>query len=87
MQFNVNYLVRVQLTQEGRTYHQKRHVDMFQNLIPYRPPEEDTEGWSRWHLWELMQQFGPGMAMGCPLLFHTVIDLELPNDAPNQEAK
>ena len=24
----------------------------------YIPPKEDTEGWSTWQLWDLMQRFG-----------------------------
>lgn len=61
--FNVNHFVRVKLTDEGRRIHRQRFrklnatVKITSNM-KYSPPVEDSDGWSRWQLWSLMQAFG-----------------------------
>jgi len=61
--FNVNEIVRVRLTEHGRKIHRERYRK-FNSRLPltaknkYTPPREDSEGWSRWQLWALMEIFG-----------------------------
>lgn len=77
---NVNKNVRVKLTDRGREIH-RQNFDKFLALCPgfpyaYRQPEEDADGWSNWHIWELMSEFGNQMHMGMPLPFETTIELD-----------
>jgi hypothetical protein len=59
IEFNVNNYVYVQLTDVGREALRERHNKLFtSSKIEYIPPEEDSDGWSRWHMWELMQVLG-----------------------------
>lgn len=73
---NVNDVVRVKLTAEGRKIHAKAHVDFWATVgqqKKYTPPKEDAEGWSEWQLWSLMDAFGKHLGMGLPLPFETEI--------------
>ena len=79
--FNVNHNVRVKLTDRGREIH-RENFDRFLQLCPafpypYRKPEEDAEGWSKWQMWDLMKEFGSHMNMGTPLPFETSIELDV----------
>lgn len=84
--FNVNEYVWVKLTDYGRECHRKDHDDFVANIrrltgddpkMPYSPPDEDSEGWSRWQGHELMRQFGPHMGIGFgPVPFETTIRLD-----------
>jgi hypothetical protein len=67
IEFNFNDYVRVKLTQHGREVHRQNHDNLFKDnpsVCEYRPPVDNPEGWSRWQIWELMQQFGPHIYMG-----------------------
>lgn len=54
--FNINHVVRVQLTESGRAIH--REVSTINSAYKFRPIVEDAEGWSEWILWVLMRTFG-----------------------------
>ena len=68
--FNVNYEVKVKLTDYGRAVHKEDHRAFWtENRRPdlvasYKPPVEDAEGWSTWQLWGLMEKFGQHMIIG-----------------------
>ena len=79
MKFNINTIVRVRLTPAGRAFHaaqfaiSKIRTD---HGLTYIPPTEDAEGWSKWQLWSLMQEFGSECYAGNPgLPFATVIEI------------
>ena len=82
MRFNINEIVRVQLTEEGRRIHRQNH-DAFMASIPraaqermtYTPPKEDADGWSEWQMWHLMQEFGVWMRMGLKEPFSLTIEI------------
>lgn len=79
MKINLNDIVRVKLTPFGRKVHRENHVALyayFEHLPHYVPPTEDANGWSRWQLWSLMEQFGPYVHFGSVLCFETTIVLE-----------
>ncbi len=79
--FNINGTVRVRLTQAGREEHKRQWSSLMGNNLarasvpPYSPPQEDRTGWSEWQLWDLMQAFGPSMALGAALMFETEIEM------------
>lgn len=78
--FNINHKVRVQLTDAGRAALKKGHADLFGPIAfkhPWTPPEEDAEGWSKWQLWDLMQQLGHRCFMGGPVPFYTTIQIQV----------
>lgn len=93
--FNVNYEVRVKLTDVGRAAHRKNHDKLFafaktrlgaeDDAWKYRAPEEDTEGWSKWQLWVLMKEFGPHITMGMTPPFETAIELIPPVQSEHLE--
>ena len=65
MKFNINNLVKVKLTDQG-----KRIL----GNIPLSLPEEDESGWSEWQLWHLMSVFGNDIYNGCILPFEINIE-------------
>lgn len=79
--FNINDSVRVRLTPHGHNLLRKDWEEMPQQLrevlVEYRPVKEDTEGWSEWQLWELMNTFGKHCHNGCELPFETDIQIPL----------
>lgn len=83
VRFNVNNYVRVRLTETGRRVHREGHEELMrsfpkahEDIRRYRPPEEDSDGWSRWQLWALMAEFGPHTSLGSDPCFETEIELE-----------
>lgn len=88
LKFNTNHFVRVKLTDHGReclVLNYKEQQEQFKKVFPgfnghkYRPPQEDSDGWSKWQLWELMSALGGHMliGMGAPLTFETEIEIIL----------
>ncbi len=78
-EFNINDKVRVKLTDHGRKLLESDHEEFWKNMrIPmvYTPPVEDSEGWSTWQLWNLMQQLGPYIHLSCQVPFETTIEFE-----------
>lgn len=55
MKFNINYYVKVKLTDFGKSIYCKEYK---------RFPEEDSDGWSTFQLWVLMKIFGKHLEMG-----------------------
>ncbi len=68
---NINDRVKVRLTIEGHHVLKNNYEHVFGDTgcLPYEDPDEDEEGWSEWHLWELMSKFGKRTFMGAPQLF------------------
>lgn len=62
--FNINEFVFVQLTNAGREALRRQHFEMFRGKIEYHEPKEDGEGWSKWQLWDLMQNLGSAISLG-----------------------
>jgi hypothetical protein len=76
MDFNINECVSVQLTDHGRAVHAAEHAMLLAKTgasLTYRAPKEDSDGWSRWQLWELMRSFGEHIGMGMEPCFGAVI--------------
>lgn len=73
---NVNDYVLVRLTQHGMEVHRGNHERLFsgvKHVPPYKPPERDQAGWSRFQLWDLMSQFGASTYNGGELCFETEV--------------
>jgi len=80
MRFNINEEVKVRLTVAGHQVYEKhtiaRNVELRKYGIRINLGEEhpeDTNGWSRWQMWELMTIFGPHMGVGSIPMFDTEI--------------
>ena len=78
IKFNMNYNVRVRLTEEGHNILRQNYEELYSNVpealikYPYREKEVDGDGYSEFHLWELMKEFGEHCYMGnMNLPFHT----------------
>jgi hypothetical protein len=84
--FNVNEYVRVKLTEEGRAYHRKWYRTRYP-MLEYRAPDESDDGWSKWQLWSLMQEFGDGIYMGGPMPFSTTIEFAPPSRPTTNEGE
>jgi len=85
MKVNINDMVKVRLTDEGRRLHRANHDEFVNGIktrsgkpitLEYDAPKEDTDGWSRWQLWSLMQEFGHHMSLGRNPPFETEIEVE-----------
>lgn len=91
MDFNINDIVRVKLTDYGRQALASQHAAFWASAgrsepYPYTPPEEDAEGWSEWQLWSLMQDLGHLCHLCGPMPFETTIQLvERKPTAPRPE--
>lgn len=80
-EFNVNHEVLVKLTDHGRKVHRADHHDFNAKYgcnIEYVAPAEDTDGWSKWQLWTLMNEFGPHLSNGCAVPFETTMRIPAP---------
>jgi hypothetical protein len=66
-EFNINETVWVQLTDHGRAILKKVHAE-FPSLTP-----KETNGWSEWQLWCLMESLGYYMGIARPLVMETTI--------------
>lgn len=78
---NLNDHVWVRLTDLGRELHREQHEALRKDvpkLGPYREPQEDAEGFTKWQLWQLMQHFGPAICLGCDPPFDLTIRLTEP---------
>lgn len=78
MKLNINDYVKVKLTAHGKAILKQQHKE-FVAAYPkigykFNLPEE-TDGWSRWQLWSLMETFGSSMGLGCKMPFETIIDI------------
>lgn len=69
---NINDYVYVRLTQRGRDILRANH-DMLPTISEYVPPVEDSQGWSKWQLWVLMQELGIHVKLGFETPFEPLI--------------
>ena len=68
----INDYVYVKLTKVGHTHLQRRHKNKVleygyepgHSSWNYTPPETDEDGYTRYHLWDLMETFGECMVHG-----------------------
>jgi len=79
MKFNVNDSVRVRLTDYGKEILRKE-FDVMHESFPmafkeFALPKEDSEGWSSWQMWSLMETFGKYIRLGGEVPFHTEIEI------------
>jgi hypothetical protein len=68
---NINDIVHVKLTEAGRNYIRSQ-PELWAGL-----PPEDKEGWSRWHMWDLMLTFGRFLVVTEQDPFQTTIKIEV----------
>lgn len=83
MDFDINNLVRVKLTDKGRAVHAADHALFCASegrKLPYTPPKEDSHGYSEWQMWQLMEAFGKYLGNGFDMPFDPVIELAPPTD-------
>lgn len=82
MTFNINDKVKVRLTEHGHSILKSRYDELtsgmpiFKSNYPFQRPEEDSDGWSEWPLWDLMYQFGKHTYDGSGLPFHADIRID-----------
>jgi hypothetical protein len=84
VRFNINEMVRVRLSPEGRLIHRRQHDELrrqYPSIGKYTPPKADAEGYTRWQLWHLMQTFGPSITLGSKPPFEMEMIFEA-TDAP-----
>lgn len=80
--FNINEVVLVKLTEFGKQklreqdeqFEREHRIKVSSSI-----PEEDSEGWSRWQLWDLMNRLGKYNYMGCKPPFDLTIQFEVPS--------
>lgn len=70
-EFNLNSKVRVRLTDYGR---ERLRIDTIR-YCKYTPCKEDSEGWSVWQMWSLMEKLGGYVHMGGQLPFEPTIEI------------
>ncbi len=80
--FNVNSYVRVKLTPHGHKIVRERFRKLNAVLpvtadLRFTPPKEDSDGWSRWQMWSLMETFGAHVGLALPISFETSIEFEV----------
>jgi hypothetical protein len=78
--FNINDLVKVRLTETGRRIHREEHDRLIEAIVgrggkgpEYSPPREDDEGFCSFQLWSLMKMFGDHLSMSNDRPFDTTI--------------
>ena len=65
--FNLNDNVKVKLTEKGLNILRVDHDELrthVPSLREFTPPTVDSEGYSTFQLWDLMERFGNQMYMG-----------------------
>ncbi len=78
MKFNINGYVRVRLTPLGLEKLKEEHeqLRLFCSAIgEFTPPKTDSEGYSKWQMWLLMQSLGQYCRPGSELPFETEIKI------------
>jgi repressor LexA len=77
--FNVNGYVWVKLTPAGLKILENAHNWLrasFPNLPEFTPPETDSDGFTKYQLWSLMNDFGQYMRLGGKIPFETEVFFE-----------
>lgn len=79
MKININDNVRVRLTDYGKEILRRNfyawNTDFPQAFKEFALPKEDSEGWSLWQIWCLMETFCKFMPLGGEVPFHTEIEI------------
>ncbi len=80
--FNINDYVCIKLTDYGRECLRqnwealnKQTLGKLAQVAPYQPKTEDKDGWSKWQLWNLMEELGPHISLGGRMPFEANIQL------------
>ena len=92
---NLNDTVLVKLTDHGRELMRKNYEALWAwHAVPpyeFKLPKEDADGFSKWQLWSLMQEFGAHIHMGMRNPFDLTIRVQESADcyapAPASEPK
>ena len=76
--FNINYNVRVKLTEYGKRMLERDHNEFWGSRgmldkFPYEPYKEDENGYVKFQLWNLMDKLGKYCGIGREMPFDTVI--------------
>ena len=77
--FNLNDYVRVRLTERGLQImndEDARLCALYPKMRKPEPLKVDAEGYARFQLWALMQQFGPHIGLAIRSPFETEILIE-----------
>lgn len=81
IKFNLNDHVLVKITEHGVEYLKQRHNErnsFYHGAIgDFIPPVVDENGYTKYQLWRLMQDFGPAIFMGGNLPIDTNILIEV----------
>lgn len=78
MEFNVNHQVRIRLTDAGRQILRDNYERLFAGsplADEYRELASDADHWVPMQLWQVMQDFGPQISLGCIPPFETSIQI------------
>lgn len=84
LSFNINDSVLVKLTDVGRQKLREQDEEFKSKTglsCSSSVPSEDSEGWSRWQLWDLMNRLGSECYMGCQPAFDLTIRLAIEIEA------
>lgn len=77
--FNLNYYTKVKLSELGKKLLHSQHVELLgKTNIEYREPEVDSEGYTKFQMWNLINKFGKHLHMGYELPFDVNIKIEKP---------
>ena len=76
--FNINNTVKIRLTEYGKQMLERDHIEFWGgrgmlDKYPYKPHEEDEDGYVKFQLWSLMYQLGKYHILGCEPTIDTVI--------------
>lgn len=65
-EFNINYAVKVKLTERGFQIHEKYYKELRKEYfrLEYLKPEVDEDGYSKFQMWTLMDIFGSHIHIG-----------------------
>lgn len=76
-EFNINSCVFVKLTDTGKEELKRQHdsinLQLNGRLGEWKGVVEDSEGWSKWQLWDLMNRFNSMLSNGNNTAFDPVI--------------
>jgi len=85
--FNINSTVKIRLTEYGKQMLERDHIEFWGargmlDKFPYKPPEEDEDGYVKFQLWSLMDELGKYCGLCREMPFDTVILID-ENDLGN----
>lgn len=78
VEINLNDTCYIKLTDYGRKILKEKYEEFNRDhgdIYKYNPKNEDSEGWSKWQLWDIMTVFGNVMYNGFNIPFETDIRL------------